>query len=94
MPTPASIQACSENDLPGLMRFHMPHRRTTLSRLIDLPGSPPRMAVRCIPVIHRHRHTHTDTQTGTHTHTQTLLGICTRYVCVRARACACVCARM
>ena len=29
MPIPASIQACSENDLPGLMRFHMPHRRTT-----------------------------------------------------------------
>ena len=38
------LKACSETDLPGLMRFHLPHRRTTLSLHIDLPGSPPRMA--------------------------------------------------
>ena len=38
------LKACSENDLPGLMRFHLPHKRTTISELIDLPGTPPRMA--------------------------------------------------
>ena len=25
------LKACSETDLPGLMRFHLPHQRTTLS---------------------------------------------------------------
>jgi len=35
------LKACSEIDLPGMMRFHLPHVRTTLSRFIDLPGSPP-----------------------------------------------------
>ena len=43
-PTLTAAKACSENDLPGLMRFHLPHKRTTLSTHIDLPGSPPRMA--------------------------------------------------
>lgn len=38
------LKACSETDLPGLMRFHLPHRRTTLSPYIDLPGTPPRLA--------------------------------------------------
>merc|ERR1719238_1418327 len=34
------LKACSETDLPGLMRFHLPHQRTTLSPHIDLPGTP------------------------------------------------------
>jgi len=38
------LKSCSELDLPGLMRFHMPHTRTTLSPRIDLPGTPPRLA--------------------------------------------------
>ena len=38
------IHSCSEEDLPGLMRFHLPHKRTILSPLIDLPGYQPRLA--------------------------------------------------
>ena len=34
------LKSCSEVDLEGMMRFHMPHTRTTLSPLIDLPGVP------------------------------------------------------
>ena len=38
------LKSCSELDLDGMMRFHMPHERTRLSRLIDLPGPQPRVA--------------------------------------------------
>jgi len=38
------LKSCSERDLEGMMRFHLPHSRTTLSPLIDLPGAPPRLA--------------------------------------------------
>jgi hypothetical protein len=38
------IKSCSELDLDGMMRFHLPHVRTTLSPLIDLPHQPPRLA--------------------------------------------------
>ena len=38
------LKSCSEVDLEGLMRFHLPHTRTRLSELIDLPGQPPRLA--------------------------------------------------
>jgi len=38
------LKSCSEEDLAGMMRFHLPHKRTTLSPLIDLPGSPPKVA--------------------------------------------------
>jgi len=38
------LKSCSEVDLEGMMRFHMPHTRTTLSPLIDLPHAPPRLA--------------------------------------------------
>ncbi|KOO30129.1 procollagen-proline dioxygenase [Chrysochromulina tobinii] len=38
------LKSCSEHDLEGMMRFHLPHVRTTLSTLIDLPGVPPRLA--------------------------------------------------
>ena len=31
-------------DLTGLMHFHLPHVRSIVSPLIDLPGSPPRLA--------------------------------------------------
>jgi hypothetical protein len=38
------LKSCSELDLDGLMRFHLPHNRTTLSPLIDLPGPQPHLA--------------------------------------------------
>ena len=38
------LKSCSEQDVDGLMRFHMPHTRTTVSKLIDLPYTPPRLA--------------------------------------------------
>jgi prolyl 4-hydroxylase len=38
------LKSCSEVDLAGLMRFHLPHMRTRLSPLIDLPGKQPRLA--------------------------------------------------
>uniref|UniRef100_A0A7S4EWB3 Fe2OG dioxygenase domain-containing protein n=1 Tax=Chrysotila carterae TaxID=13221 RepID=A0A7S4EWB3_CHRCT len=38
------LKSCSESDLQGLMQFHLPHKRTILSPLIDLPGAPPRVA--------------------------------------------------
>jgi prolyl 4-hydroxylase len=38
------LKSCSEVDLAGTMRFHLPHERTHLSPYIDLPGSPPRLA--------------------------------------------------
>jgi len=38
------LKACSETDLDGMMRFHLPHKRTTLSPHIDLPGAVPRLA--------------------------------------------------
>ena len=38
------LKSCSEIDLDGMMRFHLPHERTTLSPWIDLPAQPPRLA--------------------------------------------------
>ncbi|KAL1521325.1 hypothetical protein AB1Y20_020992 [Prymnesium parvum] len=38
------LKSCSEQDVAGLMRFHLPHKRTILSPLIDLPGPQPRRA--------------------------------------------------
>mmetsp|Transcript_38486 Transcript_38486/g.80840 ORF Transcript_38486/g.80840 Transcript_38486/m.80840 type:complete len:732 (+) Transcript_38486:224-2419(+) len=38
------LKSCSESDLQGLMQFHLPHKRTILSPLIDLPGTPPRLS--------------------------------------------------
>ena len=38
------LKSCSERDLTGMMRFHLPHKRTRLSPLIDLPHAPPRLA--------------------------------------------------
>eukprot|EP00966_Prymnesium_polylepis_P120335 2780745-Prymnesium_polylepis.1 len=38
------LKACSETDIRGMMSFHLPHKRTTLSPLIDLPGQQPRLA--------------------------------------------------
>mmetsp|Transcript_33970 Transcript_33970/g.89350 ORF Transcript_33970/g.89350 Transcript_33970/m.89350 type:complete len:525 (-) Transcript_33970:385-1959(-) len=38
------LKSCSEADLEGMMRFHLPHMRTRLSPLIDLPGATPRLA--------------------------------------------------
>jgi len=38
------LKSCSELDLDGLMHFHLPHKRTILSPLIDLPGTPPRLS--------------------------------------------------
>jgi len=32
------LKSCSEEDIYGVMRFHLPHARTTLSPVIDLPG--------------------------------------------------------
>lgn len=38
------LKSCSELDLIGTMRFHLPHERTRLSTLIDLPGPQRRLA--------------------------------------------------
>lgn len=38
------LKSCSEEDIVGTMRFHLPHKRTTLSPLIDLPGPQARLA--------------------------------------------------
>ena len=38
------LKSCSELDLIGTLRFHLPHERTRLSTLIDLPGPQRRLA--------------------------------------------------
>lgn len=38
------LKSCSEEDSTGLIRFHLPHKRTILSPQTDLPGWQPRLA--------------------------------------------------